>query len=585
MTLVHKLLGHIEKRPLKPAVRYFKNDHLYTLNWQQTFDHIEQIYQGLLGLDLKKGDRVCIYSDTCKDWGFLDLALMAVGAVSVPIYHSSPMDDVDFIIKETEPEFIFIQNEMLYNKIKSLSVLNHSQKLILMESFANNDERCSSIQEILTDKRKSSPLQDCLDAINDDDLVTLIYTSGTSGRPKGVCITHKQVMSSVSEVYPLLGITDEDSTLTFLPFSHVLGRIELWGHYFCGYCIGYAQSIERIKRNLLVVQPTVIVGVPRIFEKMYFGILAQVEISKLKRFIFNKALEIGESVINFRAQKSTPPMTLGLRSLLAHNLVFKNIQQKLGGRLRFAVSGGAPLDPQISHFFEKCGVSILEGYGLTETTGPIFVNTLFEMKSGTVGQAIGDVKVKFAEDGEILIKSDKVMKSYYLNDEATREVFDEEGYFKTGDIGELDSNGYLKITDRKKDLIKTAGGKFVAPQKIQNLFATQPLISHVHVHGDKKKFIVALLTLDEQEVLKFKEAHQLSASTFALMLESKKLNEEVRRVVAEINKNLASFETIKNFKILDKDFTIEGGELTPSLKMKRKVIDQKFQGLIDELYS
>ncbi len=583
-TLVHKLFEHIEKRPHKLAVRYFKNDQLHSLNWQQTFDHIEQIYQAMSQLGIQRGDRVGIFSDTCKDWGFIDLSLMALGAVSVPIYHSSPNDDIEYIIDKAKPDFIFIQNEILYNKIKQLPILNQCKKLILMDAFDCNDERCISMQELLSTNNKKNPLKGSLDLIKEDDLVTIIFTSGTSGLPKGVCLTHQQIISAASEVFPLLGVTDEDSSLTFLPLSHVLGRIELWGHYFCGYCIGYAQSIERIKKNLLVIQPTVIVGVPRIFEKMYFGILAQVEISKLKNFIFNKALKVGEDILASRKEKQTPSLGLAMGSVLAHQLVFKNIQQKLGGRLRFAVSGGAPLDPQIAHFFEKCGISILEGYGLTETTGPVCVNTLFETKPGTVGKSIGEVQIRFADDGEILVKSKKVMKSYYLDDESTQAAFDEDGYFKTGDIGELDEEGFLKITDRKKDLIKTAGGKFVAPQKIQNLFATQPLISHAHIHGDKKKYIIALLTLDKDQVAKFKEANGIVTSDFSEGLESKKLFEEVRQIVAEINKKLASFETIKNFKILDKDFTIESGELTPSLKMKRKVIDKNHQSTIEDLY-
>lgn len=583
-TLVHKLLDHTDKRPDKPAVRYFKNDDLYTLTWQQTYDHIDHVYRSLKGLGLNAGDTVAIYSDTCKEWGFLDLALMGLGSVSVPIYHSSPVSDVQVILNKAKPQYLFVQNEALYNRIKNIPELCDIKKIIFIDAFKHNNEKALTLQDVLNLKVEPASLQDAVNTIDAKAIVTVIFTSGTSGQPKGVVLTHEQVLSSVSETFPLLGVTDQDSTLTFLPFTHVLGRIELWGHYFCGYCLGYAQSIDRIKKNLTVVQPTVIVGVPRIFEKIYFGILSQIEISKIKKRVFDYAIKTGGKLNEYRQKKEGAPFVLGLQALLSHHLVYKNIQQKLGGRIRFAVSGGAPLDPQISDFFQNCGLTLLEGYGLTETTGPIFVNTLFDHRSGTVGKAIGDVKVKFAEDGEILVHSLKITPQYYEDVESTTNAFDEEGFFRTGDIGGLDKDGFLKITDRKKDLIKTAGGKFVAPQKLQNLFATQAMVSHVHIHGDKRKFIVALITLDPQELKKFRIQNEMEDMSLSELYKSRKLNEEIRKIVSQINSQLASFETIKNFLLLEKDFSIEGGELTPSLKMKRKKIDELYAKQIEELY-
>jgi len=284
-------------------------------------------------------------------------------------------------------------------------------------------------------------------------------------------------------------------------------------------------------------------------------------------------------------KKKTPSILQAVQAQLAYQLVFSNIQQKLGGKLRFAVSGGAPLDPEIADFFASCGIPILEGYGLTESTAPIFINTLFENKNGYVGKAIGDVEIRFAEDNEILIRSKKIMKSYYKNEQATEKVMIDDGFFRTGDIGELSEDGFLKITDRKKDLIKTAGGKFIAPQKLQNLFATDPLVDHIHIHGDKKKYVVALITLNKDRLLQLAKKHHISSNDFSQLTRSGTIHTEVRKVVAKVNSGLGSFESIKQFKILDHEFTIEDGQLTPSLKMKRKKIDERYNSEIDALYS
>ncbi len=584
MNLVQKLIDHKNRRPKRLAVQYFKRGNLYSLNWGQVYDRVEQLYHALLDLGIQPGDRVAIYSNTCKEWGFVDLAIMACGAVTVPIYHSSHGSDIDVVLEETQPSLVFIENEILYKNIKKSEQLKAVTRCVIFEDFNPHPPEVQTLKEFIDKPESQISLTEAAQALKDDDLATIIYTSGTSGRPKGVCLHHKQVTSSVSEVFPVLGVTNIDKTLTFLPLSHVLGRMELWGHYFCGYTLGYAESIEKIKRNLPVIQPTVIVGVPRIFEKIFFGIQAQVEISKLKQGLFQRAISIGKKISELKRQKKSPSLLQALEAQIAYQLVYSKIQGKLGGNIRFAISGGAPLDPEIADVFSACDIPVLEGYGLTETTGPIFVNTLFENKSGCVGKAVGDVQVKFAEDGEILVKSDKVMSAYYKNEQATKDVFDDQGFFKTGDIGQLDDDGFLKITDRKKDLIKTAGGKFVAPQKLQNLFATDPLIDHIHIHGDKEKYVVALVTLNRDQLFQLKKKYKLSSDDYSQLTQSDRIQGEVRKVIAQVNAGLASFETIKRFEILDHEFSIEDGHLTPSLKMKRKVIDERYKDLIAGLY-
>jgi long-chain acyl-CoA synthetase len=581
---VKKLVEHHKHRPKRLAVQYFKRGQLYSLNWRQVYDRVEQIYHALRDQGVGRGDRVAIYSDTCKEWGFADLAIMACGATTVPIYHSSHAHDIQIILEETKPKLIFIQNEVAYNTIRKVDFFPQVSQVVVFDEFSPSPEDALTLTRFIDKPADQMSLKQAAAEIELDDLASIIYTSGTSGRPKGVCLQHRQIMSSVGDVFPLLGVTTSDKTLTFLPLSHVLARMELWGHYFCGYTLGYAESVEKIKRNLPLIQPTVIVGVPRIFEKIYFGIQAQVEISKLKQGLFKRALKIGREIKELRRKKKSPSFLQAIESQLAYQLVYSKIQEKFGGKLRFAVSGGAPLDAEIADIFAACDIPILEGYGLTETTGPVFVNTLFENRSGSVGKKVGDTQIKFAEDGEIFLKSEKVMSSYWLNSEATQQAFDEDGFFKTGDIGELDSEGFLRITDRKKDLIKTAGGKFVAPQKLQNLFASNPLIDHIHIHGDKEKYVVALVTLDKEHLMQLKERFKISTSDYSQLVRSDRILAEVRRAIARVNAELASFETIKRFEVLDHPFSVAGGQLTPSLKMRRKVIDEMYQKQIQALY-
>ena len=582
MNIVQSFMEHCEKNPLSSAVAYIHKSKVVELNWNQAKDRIAQIQNVLIHTGVQSQERVCIISNTCKEWGFVDMATMALGAVTVPIYHSSSPEEIHFIIEQTDPKIIFVENEIAYKKLLQ-SDLDLSQKTVIaFQPFKNSKSQPHFLADMISAYRdKESSLTST--NIKIDDVASLIYTSGTSGQPKGVVLTHRQLLSSVQDVFPMLEVTSEDRTLTFLPLSHVLGRLELWGHYYYGYTIGYARSIETLKKDLGLIRPTVLVGVPRIFEKIYFGITAQVEISKLKKYIFDRALDIGEDSQKLSEQKKVPSLFQALQKQLAHRLVYSPIKEKLGGQIRFAICGGAPLDSKIFAFFRACGITILEGYGLTETTGPVFVNTLFENRPSYVGKAVGDVKVRFEDDGEILIKSDKVMTGYFQNEEDTRAAFTADGFFRTGDIGELSEDGFLKITDRKKDLIKTAGGKFVAPQKLQRLFSTQPLIGHVHIHGDKKKFIVALLTLDTDATQK--KIEELGVMNENLDLgKNKKILEEVRQIVAHVNQQLASHETIKRFHILNQDFSIETGELTPSLKMKRKVIDQKYADILEDLH-
>lgn len=416
-----------------------------------------------------------------------------------------------------------------------------------------------------------------------EDIITLIYTSGTTGQPKGVVLTHQQAHSEVAEALPLVGVNSSDQSLSFLPYAHVMGRIEHWGHALIGFKMAFSTSIERIREHMVEIKPTIMIAVPRLFEKIYSGILSQIEASPAKKKLFNWALQLGLEVSrNHTEGKPTSLLTLA-QYRLAKELVFKNIAEKLGGRLRFAVSGGAPLSGELAQFYNALGVLLLEGYGLTETTAAVCVNTPFDYRFGTVGKPFGDVKVKIAEDGEILIHSKKVMREYY-NDPASTSQTLKDGWFYTGDIGEFDEQGFLRITDRKKDLIKTAGGKYVAPQRLEAFLKTSPLVSQVLVYGDQKKYVTVLLTLNYDALKSGAPVWGLSPDEVKTPSQSAKVKEILRKHISEVNSKLASFESIKNFSVLDREFTIDSGELTPSLKVRRKAVTTKYHSLLESMY-
>ncbi len=562
------------------------------LDWNGYRELVESIAAGLQTHGVRKGDRVAILSNTRYEWAATDLAILGLGAITVPIYQSSTLDDISHILADSEAKILICESPATARKLSEiLKPLKHIEQIIVFEADPKDTdptEPFSSLEDVQSKGeaalKKSPTLYElAVRELSLDDPATIIYTSGTTGRPKGVLHTHTQALSEVADAFPLLGVTVRDRSLTFLPFAHVLGRIEIWGHVLIGYTMAFAQSIDRLREDLVDVKPTLIIAVPRVFEKIYNGILAQAEISPLKARVFHWALSVGREISRYKVEKQAVPIDLALKYQGARRLVFNTINEKLGGKLRFAVCGGAPLSQSIAEFFHAAGLLILEGYGLTETTAAIAVNTPFDYRFGTVGKAIGDVRFKIAEDGEILVHSKKVMRGYYKKQEETEKVLTD-GWFHTGDIGEISEEGYLRITDRKKDLVKTAGGKYVAPQRLEGLLKANRFISQVHIHGDQKKYIVALVTLNMDAVEEFAREHEINVKDRGSLVEHPKVKELARRAVAEANSHLASFESIKNFAVLPRDFTIEEGELTPSLKVKRKVVDQKYREVIDKLY-
>lgn len=588
-TICDYLLEARTVRPHKVAMKYKRQRVWHNLTWNEVYLQCENVASSLAKLGIQSEDRVALLSNTRPEWVFTDLGIMALGAITVPIYQSSVEEEAQFIINDSKPKILILENALQVKKWQALqSQCPSVETVVCIEPFSELPDEILSWEEFLDEG--ADPITSQLDFLSRhiaklslDTVASIIYTSGTTGSPKGVVLTHQQIVSEVTEAFDLFDITDEDCSLSFLPYAHVLGRIEAWGSIYKGYTLGFAESIERIRFNLLEVAPTMLVAVPRIFEKLYVAITTQVEANPLQNKIFGWATRVGKTVSLAQNNCEDVDFVDLLQYQAAKQLVFKKIMKKLGGRLRFAISGGAPLDPEVGLFFHSIGLMLLEGYGLTETTAAVCVNTPLQYRFGTVGKPIGDVNIKIADDGEVLIRSKKVMKEYYKNPEATSQAF-VDGYFATGDIGVVESDGFLKITDRKKDLIKTANGKYVAPQKIEGLLKLNRFVSHALIHGDKKKYIVALITLNEPETFAFAKSQNLSFQNLATLSQNPIIHNQIKKIIADVNAQLASHESIKNFAILTKDFTIEDGELTPSLKVKRKFCDQKYQSVIEQLY-
>jgi len=516
------------------------------------------------------------------------MSIMGVNAITVPIYPSQRSEEILQILRDCEPKVLILEDQSQWDKWQQIS--GHCpfvSSVVMICPKAKGD--FVSLTELASKGSNYSVnhpgfFEHCISRQTLNDTATIIYTSGTTGVPKGVVITHLQVMSEVNDVLSVIPVNEQDSSLTFLPYAHVLGRLELWASVVAGYTLNFAENIDRLRTNMLEVKPTFLIAVPRIFEKIYGAILTHAESNPISSWVFSWGMSVGRSVSGRRLDKEALSPWLATQFGVAQKTLFSSIKNKLGGRLRFAISGGAPLSREIAEFFHAANILILEGYGLTESTGAIVANSPLDYRFGTVGKPIGDVEIKFASDGEILVKSDKIMKEYYNRPEETAQVM-RDGYFATGDIGEIDSDGFLKITDRKKDLIKTAGGKYIAPQKLEALLKQNSYVGNVLIYGDAEKYIVALITLNQEPLIEFARAQGISYQDFGSLTQHPQVKGLIRGLIADVNNKLSSYETIKNFAILPHDFTIAAGELTPSLKVKRKFCSEKYKQELSSLYN
>lgn len=568
-----------QKHADKNCFRFVKDGEWISLTWCEVRSSVIAIANGLQKLGLNSGDRVGIVSKTRHEWTLCDLGILAAGGVVVPVYDTNTVEETKFIFRDSGARIAFVDDDVPFNKIRSVrSELPELKNII---SFGSDFENFI---------RQSSPVDERfyfnqIQTLNPGHTASIVYTSGTTGNPKGVVLTHDNFLGEIEDLLKIFSFKPTEESLIFLPLSHILARVFQFVQIAAGFVQCYAESMDKLSDSILAVKPRFMVCVPRIFEKVHARIMQTVaESSAFRKGLFHWALDIGRKYFHCRQEKRAPSIGLKLEHFMAHILVFSKIQKKLGGRVRFFVSGGAPLSTEIAEFFFGCGFVILEGYGLTETSAAVAVNHFGAIKIGSVGLALPSVEFKIAADGEILVKGRQIFKNYFNNNEATREAIDVEGWFHTGDVGEIDVKGFLSITDRKKDIIVLAAGKKVAPQNIENLLKTDRYLSQVVVHGDRRKFLSALVTLNRAEVENFARENQISYQNFDHLIQNERVYNLVKNSIESKNRELAPYQTIKRFAILSHDFSVESGELTPTLKIRRRVIEKRYGAIFDGFY-
>ena len=574
---------------LKDPLLLHKIEGRYTpISTAEFASRVRGLTLGLKDLGIKPGDKVVLLAENGPDWVAADYAILCLGAITVPIYTSLVPEQIKYIIRDSDAKAVITSNRSLREKVDA--VRNDLPGVSFLLSFEEEQAQGSTpIQRIMEkgrplDTQNPGLFEKLARSVRPDDLASIIYTSGTTGIPKGVMLSHANFVSNIKTLASIVDFNETDTVLSFLPLSHVLERMVTFSFLFKGCTIAYAESLETVAENLIEVRPTIMVSVPRLFEKIYAKVMDNVlAASKLKKKIFFWALRTGNAYRQKLFNHQPIAASLRRKHRLAHRLVFSKILEKTGGRVRFFVSGGAPLSRDIAEFFFSLGLLILEGYGLTESSPVISVNTFENLKFGTVGKPIPGVEVKIAPDGEILARGPNVMRGYYKLEKETQETL-EGGWLHTGDIGPLDEEGYLVITDRKKDLIVTSGGKNIAPQPIENILKQNPYIANAVVVGGRRKFIAALLVPNFEKLEEYARLHHISYEKPQDLAKNSAIVEFLLEEVDRTTPYLAPYEKVKKIALLDRDFDIERGEITPTLKVKRKIIEEKYKDLIDALY-
>ncbi len=557
---------------------------------REVAETVEALSAALQDLNVKQGHRVGLLSETRPEWAFADLAILCAAGVTVPVYRTLPPAQIEYIMKDSGMEIIFVSGIAALQKILEIrDRVPQLRRVIVIDAPESLPEKVVSLSQLVSEgksalQKNPGMVQDRVALVKPEDVFTIVYTSGTTGVPKGVMLTHSNVVGNIKGILAFFQFNDDDVALSFLPLSHIFERMA--GYYcvlYAGATIAYAESVEAMPRNLLEVRPTLLMSVPRVYEKFYSKIMDNVASEHgLKKKIAVWALKMAEKKTEILVQKKPPSFFFSIRYALADAFVLSKIRNRLGGRLRILVSGGAALPRSLALFFHGIGLTILEGYGLTETSPVIAYNRPDQFKFGTVGPAIPGVEIKIAEDGEILTRGPHVMKGYLNKPKETSDVITPDGWFRTGDIGEIDADGFLRITDRKKDLIVTSAGKNIAPQFVENALKTSRYVAQIVVVGDKRKFPSALVVPNMENLKKFALANGISEG---MILTHPAVLKEVQNDLDRLSLDLASFERVKKIAFLEKEFTVESGEMTPSMKVKRNVVEKKYKDLIDEFYS
>jgi long-chain acyl-CoA synthetase len=584
----------VERRRDEKLLRFKRDGNWQSLSYGELARRVRELALGLYELGLRQGDNIAIWSENRPEWNVADLAILAIGGVDVPIYTTQSRHHVEFILNDSQTRAIFVSVDFLDEALAMRQRVPTLQYIFTFDSLAAEKKSAEVLYaEELIDKGRSlfmsepQRYESLWKMAKPEDLATLIYTSGTTGDPKGVMLTHENLTINVLNVQDWLRLAQfKDVALTFLPFSHIFERAVWYLYAHCGTVIVYAEGIEKVAANLAEVHPTVMTSVPRMFEKMYARILEKgLAAGFPKRQIFLWSLEVGKRWAESKDKGQSIGLWLSLQHLIADALVFKKWRAAMGGHIRAFISGGAPLAPEIAYAFFGAGVLILQGYGLTETSPSMTCNTEWQNRIGSVGRVIDGVEVKIAEDGEILVKGKTIMRGYYNRPDINEESFTQDGWFRTGDIGQFDEDGYLSITDRKKDLLKTSGGKYVAPQPLESLIKSSRFISQVVVVGNNRKFVSALVVPNIEMLKNYAEMKGIQYASEADLLSNSKIIDLLQRQIDKFTQEAAKYERIKKIALIAKEMTAESGELTPTLKPRRTIIEKKYADVIDKLYA
>ncbi len=590
--LTRMILDRVQKYGQRPALFFKANGQWEHLTWQEMGEQIKSISRALLQFGLKEQERVGIYSLNKPQWTISDYGIMGVRGITTTIYATNSVRETEYIVNDAQIRLLFVGGQEQYDRVMQFFDKNEylEQVVVFDRSVKLRDNKHSLyFDDFLQSGRNASNAQEVeerLQAATEDDIATIIYTSGTSGEPKGVMLTQANIFSQITALDPLFDISEDDIELCFLPFSHSYQKSSTHWTQSHGVTVYYCENPKEILEYFKEVRPTFMVGVPRLYEKMYATVYARLEeASDFKRKLFDWAIAIGKDYQYKIFGRQKVPMSLRLKHALAKALILNKIRAIMGGRLNFFSAGGAPLSQEIEEFFFAAGIFIAQGYGLTETSPVVTCNRKDRFKFGTPGTVVSVCKVKIADDGEILVKGQNVMKGYFRKPELTKEVFTEDGWFKTGDIGYLDDEGFLHITDRKKDIIITAGGKNIAPQHIESLLGQDYYIEQIAIIGNKRKYLTALIVPAFDALKEYAQSHGISFSSPEELVNNKQIIDFYAERLEQHSHSLASYERIKKFRLLAQPFSQEKGEITPTLKIKRRVIEENYKSIIEDMYA
>ncbi len=585
-TLAQLFLDAVERFGPEPAFGFFpEKGRLEHISHDEALERVRRVGGGLEEAGLVRGDRAALFADNCPEWALVDYGCLCAGIVDVPVYSTLTAEQVAYILEDSGAKLLFCGAEQLGTAREAVSACEHDVGIVVFSGEAPEGVRSwdaflesGSGREVARDEALFRARAAEADP---GDVATILYTSGTTGPPKGVMLTHDNVFSNVMACSDVLAIGHEDRTASFLPLSHILQRMVDYLFMHVGCPIAYPRSIQTVVEDFAVIRPTVAVSVPRLYEKIYNGVM---EARGVKKKLIDWAVGVADRAADVRLAGEEPGGWLGLQYALADRLVFSKVKDAVGGELGIFVSGGGPLAPALNRFFYSIGLTILEGYGLTETSPVTNVNTLEDFRIGTVGKPVPGTEIRIAEDGEILVRGRQVMKGYYNRPDATAAAIDDEGWFKTGDVGELDDEGFLTITDRKKDIIVTAGGKNVAPQPIENRLKSNPYVEQAVMVGDRRKYVSLLVVPAFESLEAWARENGIDWGSRRDLLDEPRVRSFMEDQVREKLAGLASYEQPKKIALLEEAFSIENGTMTPTMKVKRGVVQDRFDDLIDRLY-